>query len=64
MTDSRELTRFCQESVRPESSSRMNLLLNNTQREEVVEFISEVVLTKSFDSDRYEEIFFTRPGSI
>ena len=60
MTDSRELTRFCQESVRPESSSRMNLLLNNTQREEVLDFISEAVLSKSFNSVRYDEILSSK----
>ena len=56
MTDSRELTKFCQESVRPESSARMDLLLNNTQREEVIDFISEAILSNSFDSAKYYEL--------
>ena len=60
MTDSRELTKFCQESVRPESSSRMDLLLNNTQREEVIDFISEAILSNSFNSAEYDELLSSR----
>ncbi len=57
LTDSRELTRFCQESVRPESSLRMNLFLNNIDRNDVIDFISDAVLHKEFDTIKFNNIF-------
>ncbi|WP_036918181.1 MULTISPECIES: hypothetical protein [unclassified Prochlorococcus] len=50
MTNSRELTKFCQESVRPITSLRLNNVLSRFNDREVVDFISEIVLHKRFDS--------------
>ncbi len=57
MTNSRELTMFCQESVRPKSSFRMNQLLKNIDRNDVLEFISEVVLGNEFNLSKFDDLF-------
>ncbi len=56
LTDSRKLTRFCQESVMTDSSSRMNMILDNSGSNDVLNFISESILNNNFDSDNLETI--------
>ena len=56
MTNTRQLTRFCQESVRPESSLRMNQILGNIENLEVVDFIYESILANRFNSTQLDEI--------
>ncbi len=56
LTNTRELTKFCQESVRPESSLRLNLLLRNIDDDEVIDFIQNSILVNQFDSIKLESI--------
>ena len=44
LTNSRQLTKYCQESVRTDSSFRMNKLLNNLDNELILSYISQSVL--------------------
>ena len=39
LTNSRKLTRFCQQSVMPESSSRINMILEEIDRDDALKFI-------------------------
>ncbi len=63
LTNSRNLTRFCQESVMPESSSRINMILDDIERKDVVEFISHSVLNKSFESNKLDALITSVPKS-
>ncbi|AAP99841.1 MULTISPECIES: hypothetical protein [Prochlorococcus] len=56
MTNSRELTKFCQESVLPDSSLKMNELLNNIDINEVLDFITTSLSSNKLDQVKLENV--------
>ena len=55
MTNSRELTNYCQESVNSENSNKISQSLNNFQLNNAVEFITKLLLNEDqffFDSNQ------------
>ncbi|WP_269623101.1 hypothetical protein [Prochlorococcus marinus] len=59
MTNSRELTNFCQESVRPKNSSRMNELLNNLDKNDILSFLCESIYTNNFESKDIHSLYLS-----
>ena len=54
MTNSRELTNYCQESVKPVQSKKISDILNNFHLDSAIEFLTKSILDKdqiSLDSD-------------
>ena len=46
MTNSRELTNYCQESVRPVQSNKLSDALNHLHLDKAVQFITELIINQ------------------
>ncbi len=64
LTDSRKLTRFCQESVRPDSSFHMRELLNNIDNNEIINYLSESIYNSSFDLQKLENTIYSKNNTL
>ncbi len=56
LTNSRKLTKYCQESVRPESSFMLDMLFDQIEDDDIIKHISKYILDKHFDPVSTEEI--------
>ncbi len=64
LTDSRNLTLYCQESVRPDSSLRLNQLLNNLDQNDIIAFIADSLLNNSFNTEDLDKIIYAKNQNV
>ena len=64
MTNSRELTNYCQESVKPMNSKKISEAINNINLESAVDFISLAFLSSDFNNLNSDQFDFNQLEKI